>query len=213
MLNWSLRDAFRWDRTAFSEVGLGLFIATLAIVLAFGLLLITHQVQIVRIEARAFSLVQNFLLLTGMAAVEEVIFRVGILFGLLRLTGRLWVAIWGQALLFGLAHAGNPGATDFSVLNNSLGGLLYALAFVRTKRIWLPLFLHTAWNYSQAAAGFAISGDPTFSHMLVELVPLGPVTGSGGAYGLEGSWLSLWARGAVLGLTLWWTQPQPATID
>lgn len=213
MVDWSLRDAFRWDRMAFAEARLGLFIATLAIVLAFGLLLITHQVQIVRIEAHAFALVQNFLLLTGMAAVEEVIFRVGILFGLLRLTGRLWVAIWGQAFLFGLAHMGLPGATAFSVVNNGLGGLLYALAFVRTKRIWLPLSLHTAWNYSQAAAGFAISGDPTFSHMLVELVPLGPVARSGGAYGLEGSWLSLLARGTVLCLTLWWTQPKPTIID
>lgn len=213
MLNWSLREVFRWNRTAFTESGLGIFIATLAILLAFCVLLVTQQIQIVRIVPHPSSLLQNFLLLTGMAAVEEAFFRVGLFLGLLRLSGRLWVAIWGQALLFGLAHAWNPGATTFTVLNNSLGGLLYALAFVRTKRIWLPLFLHTAWNYSQAAAGFAISGDPTFSHMLVELVAVGPAAGSGGEYGLEGSWFSLLARGIVLGLTLWWTQPQSAIID
>lgn len=213
MLNWSLRDAFRWDSRVFAEAGLGLLIATLAILLAVGLMLATHQVQIVRIEAYPGLLVQNFLLLTGMAAVEEVVFRVGLLFGLYRLTGRLWVAMWGQALLFGLAHMGIPGATDFSVFNNGLGGLLYALAFIRTKRIWLTLFLHTGWSYSQAAAGFAISGDLTFSHMLVELMPLSSAAGSGGAYGLEGSWLSLWARGAVWGLTVWWTSPQRAVTD
>jgi membrane protease YdiL (CAAX protease family) len=212
MLNWSLRDIFRWNRTAFVETGLGLFIATAAILLTFCALLVTRQIQIVRVEAHPFSLLRNFLLLTGMAAVEEVLFRVGLFWALLRLSGRGWVAIWGQALLFGLAHAWNPGATAFTVCNNCLGGLLYALALVRTKRIWLPLFLHMAWNYSQAAAGFAISGDPTFSHMLVELVAVGPAAGATD-YGLEGSWVSLLARGVVWGLTLRWTPPPSTLID
>lgn len=206
MLSDSQQIIFRWNRAALIEAGKGTMIAFSCILAAFSLLILLQQVQVVAVEVQPGLLVKTLAFMGSMAIVEELIFRVGLLLGLLKLTRRVWLAVVIQALLFGFAHAWNPGATYLTVLSNSLGGVMYALAFVRTARFWMPLFLHIAWNFGQAVTGFNISGMNSYSRILVHLVPLGPAAWSGGQYGLEGSWAGIIARLAVIGLTLLWTR-------
>ena len=61
-------------------------------------------------------------------------------------------------------HSNNPNASWLSVLSNGLGGVMYALAFLGTRRIWMSWGLHLAWNFVPGPVfGFPISGTADFS--------------------------------------------------
>lgn len=64
-----------------------------------------------------------------------------------------------SAVAFGCIHLSNPSASALSVLGNTLGGVIYGVAFVATGRIWMSLGLHFAWNFVQGPVfGFPVSG-------------------------------------------------------
>jgi uncharacterized protein len=118
---------------------------------------------------------------------EELMFR-GILF---RLSSRI-VGTWGALLftsaLFGLAHLGNKGATLGSGVAIMLeAGVLLGAAYAVTGRLWLPIGMHIAWNFTEGSIyGMDISGISTASGLVH-----GSLSGSnlltGGAFGPEAS--------------------------
>ena len=126
-------------------------------------------------------------LATMSGVLEELLFR-GILF---RLSSRI-VGTWGALLftsaIFGLAHLGNKGATLSSGVAIMLeAGVLLGAAYVVTQRLWFPIGLHIAWNFTEGSVfGMQVSGNST-SLGLVR----GSLTGSnlltGGAFGPESS--------------------------
>lgn len=128
-------------------------------------------------------------LVTAMA--EELLFRV-ILFGILEEIAGSFVAIVLSAAAFGLAHAGNPGATPFSLFALSVElGVMLSLAYMLTRNVWIVVGIHAGWNFMQSFVfGAANSGthDP-FSYFRTTLS--GPDILTGGAFGLEGSSVSL----------------------
>lgn len=122
---------------------------------------------------------------------EELLFRV-ILFGLLEeITGSL-VAIVLSSAVFGLAHGANPGATPFAIVALSIeAGVMLCLAYMLTRNIWIAVGIHAAWNFTQGfVLGAQDSGmrDPD-SYLKVTFS--GPDILTGGAFGLEGSVVSL----------------------
>jgi membrane protease YdiL (CAAX protease family) len=139
------------------------------------------------------------------AAGEEFIFRSLLLSGLLIVfRDRAWAAVLLTGVLFGLLHASNMHASYLSVVGNGLGGLIYALAFVRTRRIWATLALHFAWNYVQGPIiGFPVSG----YHFdgLQQVIDLGPVWVTGGAYGPEAGVVGIAARFVIIAAVMAWT--------
>ncbi len=109
------------------------------------------------------SFVTDVLLkLLGAAALEEFLFRVLLLSGLAVLLSRVasgrWIAVLATAVLFGAAHLGNEGASAISAFGTGPGGVIYAVAFLATRSVWLPLGLHLGWNMSQGLFGLPISG-------------------------------------------------------
>ena len=120
------------------------------------------------------------------AFIEELLFRL-ILF---RLTEELlgsWVAIAIQAVLFGFAHAANPGATLWSSVAIVIeAGVLLAAAYMLTRRLWLVLGIHVAWNYTQATIfGISTSGNKV-NGLIMPLID-GPTWLTGGEFGIEAS--------------------------
>ena len=111
-------------------------------------------------------------------------------------------ALLASAVVFGLAHAPNDAATWLSIASATLGGVMYALAVVRTGRVWLPLGLHLSWNVSQAMFGVPVSGETSSSTMLVTQTHEGACWLTGGAYGPEGGMVGIAARLLVIGLIL-----------
>jgi membrane protease YdiL (CAAX protease family) len=142
---------------------------------------------------------------------EEVVFRgLTLPFLLSRLT-QAWLAVLLMAVLFGLAHAPNPGASLCSVFSNSLGGIMYAIAFLGTGRIWLPLGLHVTWNLVQGPIlGFPVSGLKMGG--MLQLSPLPQTLLGGGSYGPEASIVGVLFRFVVIGLLLVWLRVRPGEM-
>lgn len=91
-----------------------------------------------------------------------------------------------MAVMFGLVHLSNPGATSASALVTVLSGVLLATAYLRTRALWLPWGFHAGWNAVMAILfGLPVSG-LNFS-AVIESNPVGPVWLTGGGYGPEGS--------------------------
>jgi len=133
------------------------------------------------------SALQSLGFLAIAAAWEEALFRGYILQTLAR-SGFAWPAIIVTALLFGLAHAGNPDVSPIAIVNTVLAGIWFGLAYLKTRNLWFVFGLHLFWNWIQGAIfGIEISGLKNLIEMslLIE-TDNGPAWLTGGAYGIEG---------------------------
>jgi hypothetical protein len=95
--------------------------------------------------------------------------------------------------LFGLAHLFNPDSTWISVLITTLAGILFCIAWLRTHGLWLAWGLHFAWNASMGVLfGLPVSGIGDFSSV-IQTHALGRRWITGGAYGPEAAFFTLFA--------------------
>ncbi|MFZ0706123.1 MAG: CPBP family intramembrane glutamic endopeptidase [Candidatus Korobacteraceae bacterium] len=119
---------------------------------------------------------------------EEILFR-GILF---RVSSRIvgtWGALLFTASIFGLAHLANKGATFSSGVAIMLeAGILLGAAYALTGRLWLPIGLHIAWNFTEGSIfGMSVSGSSSSDSGLLRGTLSGPPILTGGAFGPESS--------------------------
>jgi membrane protease YdiL (CAAX protease family) len=123
---------------------------------------------------------------TASAVGEEVVFR-GVVFRLLESRLGTTSAISLSAVVFGLVHAGNPGATWVSTAAIALeSGVLLGVAYAATRTLWLPIGLHFGWNLTEGGIfGAAVSGGQTAGLLAAPLT--GPAWITGGAFGPEAS--------------------------
>ena len=194
------------DRGTGFDIATGLAITTAAMV---GILLVLLALGSVRVGGSTFDPVMVltfglFLVIQGI--VDETIMRGMLISGLaLALGGRRIAAVLVAAILFGLTHAFFEGASALSVISNSLGGVMYGLAFVLSGRIWLGVGLHFAWNFVQGPVlGFILSGHPVTGAFL-HIDDLGPAWLTGGDYGPEGGIVGIGFRFVVIAAVLTWT--------
>ena len=117
---------------------------------------------------------------------EELLMR-GILFRILEESLGTWIAIALSALVFGALHLTNPNATLWAGLAITIeAGVLLAAAYVYSRRLWLPIGIHIAWNFVQGGIfGVAVSG--VESEGLLTSTLSGPTFLSGGVFGAETS--------------------------
>lgn len=138
------------------------------------------------------SLLGGILLFIGVALSEEIFSR-GYVQGLLRYHYGPTVAIIVSSVLFSLMHSMNPAvfSSPFPILNIILAGVIMAVARELTGGIWWPVGLHLTWNFFQGYVyGFQVSGtDPVPS--VLQATDNGPSAISGGAFGAEGSLVSV----------------------
>jgi membrane protease YdiL (CAAX protease family) len=131
---------------------------------------------------------------------EEIAFRGFVLQYLIRGYGR-WAAICGTGALFGVLHAGNPGATTLSTINTTGFGIVFGVAVLRSADLWLPAGIHFAWNTVLPFFGVGMSG-LTIKVSGYELVWNAGILWSGGQYGPEASVLTS-AVIVVLFIAVW----------
>jgi hypothetical protein len=109
-------------------------------------------------------------------------------------------AIALTSLLFGLAHVANPHSTWISTLNTALIGITLAIAYLRTRSLWMPIGMHFIWNFLLGFfVGLPVSG-LTLSDSILTAQVQGPIWLTGGSYGPEGSLLT---TGAILLVTVY----------
>ena len=141
------------------------------------------------------------------AVFEETFFR-GYLFQTLEARWGSGAALISTAVFFGLAHLANP-IQDVTLLERLSGpvficleaGLPLAAAYLLTRRLWLPIGIHWAWDYCEGPIyGCADSGmhDP---HTLLQSHFVGPYLLTGGPFGPE-SGLVFLVIGTGMGLLL-----------
>jgi membrane protease YdiL (CAAX protease family) len=95
-----------------------------------------------------------------------------------------------MAVLYGILNASLPESSRASMAVNVVLGLLLAMAYLRTRALWLPLGLQLGWTASRALLfGLPVMGVSSHSPV-VQGDPLSPYWMSGGDFGLDGSWLS-----------------------
>ena len=121
------------------------------------------------------------------AVFEELLFR-GAVFRILEEWLGSWVALAASSLVFGFVHLLNPAGTVLGAVFISVeAGLLLAAAYLLTRRLWMSMGFHAAWNYTQSAifSGVVSGGDrdPGLIRSVIE----GPAALTGGSFGLEAS--------------------------
>ncbi|WP_313815549.1 type II CAAX endopeptidase family protein [Citricoccus sp.] len=127
----------------------------------------------------------------AVAVAEEVLFR-GVIFRLVQQRWGTWMALAASALLFGLVHLVNPGATLWGALTLAVeAGLMLGAAYVATGSLWLPIGLHLGWNITTVAIFGTIGSGGDAREALVEAVTPGPVWLTGGSFGPEASLISV----------------------
>jgi uncharacterized protein len=189
----SLRDAPRRFFRGFL-LGVGLLTAVTGTLWACGAYQLVGLGEGAGARALGHALVLFFLV----AVFEEVLFR-GVVFRLLEQGLGTWAALALSALLFGFIHFANPGATTLSALAIALeAGVLLAAAYVATRSLWVPIGLHTAWNFFEGPVyGARVSGVELPSVFDARLV--GPAWLTGGDFGPEAG-LPAVILGAALGV-------------
>lgn len=117
---------------------------------------------------------------------EEILFR-GILFRVIEESLGTWLALMMAAFFFGFSHLFNPNATVVAAIAIALeAGILLSAAYVLTRRLWLAIGIHIAWNlvqggiFSVAVSGYERQG-------LLQATLSGPNILSGGEFGAEAS--------------------------
>ncbi len=185
------------------EFGLGLILGTVAILFVAGVEVLLglgefHWGSGASGRVLPFGLVVAVMLLVA-AANEELVFRGYPFQRLVEATGPVGAVALTSAF-FGLVHLGNPSSSSVSTLNTMLVGIPLAVAYLRTRMLWLPVGIHFSWNFVQ---GFVL-GLPVSGFSLPETALQGQVRGAtwltGGNYGPEGGLL---ASAAILALSLY----------
>ncbi len=159
-----LRSAFGKDFWVGTLIGFASISGCLLVIFLLGGFRITglaiHGSTIVSATV-AWSLA---FIMVGLA--EEFSFR-----GYLQYTLTTGMGFWPSAivlsLLFGLAHAGNPGESKFGLFSVVLFGLLFCVFLRRTGNLWLAVGFHAGWDWGQTFFyGVRDSGTPAFHNLL-----------------------------------------------
>lgn len=124
-------------------------------------------------------------LVQGMS--EEVIMR-GYFMNTLGGKSKPVIAVIASAVMFGLAHAGNPGFGLFPLFNLCLFGVFAALYIIAFDDIWGACAIHSVWNFLQGNFyGVSVSGAFRVDSFFVTKSLSSNDFLSGGAFGAEGS--------------------------
>jgi membrane protease YdiL (CAAX protease family) len=134
------------------------------------------------------TLVVSLIVFVFAGAAEEMLFR-GYPLQTLTRTNLAWLGVLLTSVPFAAVHLRNPNVVPgFTFINTALAGIWLAVAYLRTRSLWLPLGLHWSWNWVQASLlGLPVSGIERISPApLLKALNAGPDWLTGGAYGIEG---------------------------
>jgi membrane protease YdiL (CAAX protease family) len=171
-----------------SQAALGVVLGVVFI--AVSVLTLVTEFSFSRATGNPVSIVASMAAVSlGAAVTEELLFRGLVLQALEKLCGS-WVALAVTAVLFGVMHLANPGATMWSSFAIAVeAGLLLGAAFLWRRNIWLAVGVHFAWNASEGLLGIPVSGHPAAG--LLAARPTGPDLLTGGVFGIEASIVSV----------------------
>ncbi|MEW5720775.1 MAG: type II CAAX endopeptidase family protein, partial [Chloroflexota bacterium] len=112
-------------------------------------------------------------------------------------------AVIVSSLYFAVLHLLNPGAGWTSTIGIFFAGVLLALGYYVTRRLWFSIGMHAAWNFAEGPLfGFPVSGLDMGG--LFRLNITGPDWLIGGAFGPEAGVLAVAVEIAMIALLFAW---------
>ncbi|MFO3715492.1 CPBP family intramembrane glutamic endopeptidase [Anaerococcus cruorum] len=112
-------------------------------------------------------------------------------------------AIITNSLIFAILHLGNDGFGIFPFVNIFLMGVIFSLLFYLSDDIFLPAAVHTFWNFAQANIyGINVSGITQSNISLIKTQLTGNPFLTGGAFGVEGGFITFWIEAIIVGVLL-----------
>lgn len=203
---------YRWyEKRRITELSLHLFLRDMAGGLLVGFLFLSVVVFVIYLfgEYTVIGINPGIFLLSAflgcllIGVLEEILLR-GIVFRLVEEKLGTWISMLLSAFLFGFLHIWNPGATVLSSVAIALeAGILLAAAYVLTRNLWFPIFIHAAWNFTGSFIyGVPISGGAPGESLLVSQIG-GSEWITGGAFGPENS-IQAMILGLIVGSIFLW---------
>jgi membrane protease YdiL (CAAX protease family) len=164
-------------------IGAALVTAVVMLLMAMG------GYRIAGSNSWSVSVIAPLAMMIFVGVFEEVLSR-GIVFRIIEQSLGSWIALAISSLLFGLAHLPGGGAGVLAIIVTVVAGVLFASAYLLTRRLWLGIGIHIAWNYTLGSIySIAVSGHE--AHGLLRGAVSGPDWLTGGRYGLEASVFTL----------------------
>jgi uncharacterized protein len=173
------------------EAGLGLAVGwSLAVVCVLPTVLVGGIAIFLDLQPSAWGwLLADAAFFALAALAEEIAFRG---YGFQRFAhavGPLGAAL-GFAAYYAIVQALLPGSSHASIAVSVVLSLILSAAYLRTKALWLSWGLNFGWKASRALVfGLAVCGVNSHSPV-VQGDPMGPFWITGGAFGLDGSWVT-----------------------
>ena len=169
----------------------GITLGLIIMATGYFLLLIFKEIYFIKVNFDLKEILISVVYFTIVAFVEETLVRGYVLKNIMSSFNK-YAALIVSSILFSLMHAFNPNVDLFSLFNLFLAGILLGLSYIYTKNLWFPIALHFSWNLFQTLLGFNVSGQDTYS--IIEFKINESNLLNGGAFGFEGSYLSIIAQ-------------------
>jgi membrane protease YdiL (CAAX protease family) len=151
---------------------------------------LTCNYSVVRIN-QAASLLPSFAAALTAGFVGEIVIR-GIFFRLTEEKLGTVLTLIICVLLFAIMHLSAKGASVLSVSSTAIqAGLLLSAGYVFSRSLWLPIFLHFAWDFAEPGVFGAINPGITIDQSLLTSKIEGPLILTGGQLGPQNSIQSL----------------------
>jgi hypothetical protein len=203
---------FSKPRSALRELAIGCAVGGATMSAIVGLMATQgwYHGRIMPLTAPVMSSLGNtFAIFFSLAVFEEAVYR-GYFFQTLERRWGADIAFAATMVTFGLMHltVDVPHASISLKLIGALSiaveaGILFAAAYLLTRRLWMPIGLHWAWNFFEGP----VFGTPVTGNNIGQTIFAGHVSGpawaTGGGFGPEASIPAL-IVGTALGLLLLW---------
>ncbi|HEL2407311.1 TPA: CPBP family intramembrane metalloprotease [Streptococcus suis] len=176
--------------------GIGAAMLTTCVLLMWGF----GAIQVTNFQFSA-NLVGEFLILvlawSIQGTTEELLTR-GWMFSSLAAKHNIPVGILVSSLFFTFLHLSNDGISLIPLLDLTLFAILACLVMLKTGNLWVIGGLHAAWNCFQGNVfAFPVSGTQA-GQAFIAVETSGPDWLSGGAFGVEGSIISLLIQAGMI---------------
>jgi membrane protease YdiL (CAAX protease family) len=165
-------------------IGAGLYIACVLILMLLGIYKIEGMNPV-------SFLIPAIAMAVKSGIFEELVFRGVLLKSIEDMLGT-WAAVILSSATFGFLHLLNPDATLGGAIYITIeAGLLLAGAYLVTRRLWMAIGFHMAWNYVQSAVFSGIVSGGVDEPGLIRKTLTGSDLLTGGSFGMERSVIAL----------------------
>jgi membrane protease YdiL (CAAX protease family) len=168
------------------ELGIGLFIGAGLYAASVLVLIVMDIYKINGLNPVSYMLPAVAMALSA-AVFEELLFR-GVLFRIVEEWLGSWISLIVSSLVFGFVHLLNPEATLTGAIFIAVeAGILLGAAYMLTRRLWMSMGFHFAWNYTQSGIFSGVVSGADADPGLIKDTIAGPALLTGGQFGLEAS--------------------------